>query len=109
VDHKNFDRNNNRDTNLEYVTIDENIRRAVEAGVIPSFERFHKNRTQFRWKLTEEQAAEIKVLLAAPDSNMSIIAKQFNVSRELVRQIKIGKLWRAEPIKIDEKTGEIIP
>lgn len=91
VDHKNFDRDDNRAVNLEYVTIDENIHRAIAAGVIRKRKPHHKNKAQFRHKLTQEQVDEIKRLL--PELNMTEIAGRFGVSRELIRQIKIGKLW----------------
>jgi hypothetical protein len=90
VDHLDFNHTNNRADNLEYVTNEENTRRAVAAGLMGR-KPHHKNKGQFHHKLTAEQVAEIRRLL--PDETMQEIAKQFGVSAEMIRLIRNGKLW----------------
>ena len=69
VDHKDFDKSNNKPANLEYVTHQENIRRAVKAGRWPD----RHGELNSNWGRHPDEA-----------------------TRELMRQAKLGERhWRA--------------
>lgn len=96
IDHKDGNRENNRADNLEYVTLNENIERAIASGAIPrkrNWRELRKVKVGFNTKITEEQAHEIKLLLVKEQS-LRGIASQFGVSPETIRRIKVGLLWR---------------
>lgn len=94
IDHKNLNRYDDRAENLEYVTIDENIRRAIEGGAIKRGKtgKRHKDRSQFHVKLSEEQVQDIKRLI--PDMPLSHIAARFGVSAQTIALIRDGSMWR---------------
>lgn len=47
----------------------------------------------WRNKLTEDQAREIKQLLAAGELKQGEIARRFGVSRTLVNEVHMGRAW----------------
>jgi hypothetical protein len=52
-------------------------------------------------KLTDEQAARIKSLLAEDRMYMSEIAREFGVSPSAIKSIKLGLTWRHVPLPKD--------
>lgn len=83
VDHKNKDRSDNRAANLRWVTRDENLRhRALPHG------ESHPHA-----KINSEIVAVIRMspFQRGQDSKL---AQEFGVSRETVRDIRLGKAWR---------------
>jgi hypothetical protein len=79
VNHKDFDKSNNRSTNLEWATIKENLYHAV----------IHEMRNR---KLTHSQVTAIKKL--SGKHTHQEIADQFGVTRSWVSQILRGEQRR---------------
>jgi hypothetical protein len=88
INHKNFDRTDNRLINLEYVTCSQNIRHAVDAGrvVLPI------GAERATAKLTDDRIREIRLLLKAGLSSRKIGA-QMGVSHTTILSIGKGKIW----------------
>lgn len=87
VDHLDGDKENNHYLNLEWVTIGENSRRAYAMGLLktpPKESNVHR-------KLTDNQVAEIRKLLAVGNLRSGQIAKKFGVTRNTINQIKSGR------------------
>lgn len=86
INHKNGDKRDNRAENLEYMTIAENNRHAIEVlGVNNVGENNPRSR------LTDEQVQEIRT----STKKSSELAKQYGISRDYVRQIIRG-VYRAK-------------
>lgn len=87
INHKNFNRIDNRVENLEWCTQKMNIHHAIDAGKIPIC--YGENTSSN--KLTEKEVLEI--LKASGPFNE--IAKKYGISRGNVGYIKTGKSWGA--------------
>lgn len=86
VNHIDGNKANNRVENLEWVTRSENTQHALATGLIKSGENHYNAR------LTNEQARFVR---ENPD-NLSItqLAESFNVSREFISDVQLGKTYR---------------
>lgn len=84
VDHRDFDKLNNKATNLRYKTNKENIQLAFAAGIYPSGSK--------RWnaKLDEVKVKEIKQRLRDGESVYKLGAA-FGVCHQNIHMIKQGK------------------
>jgi hypothetical protein len=92
VNHKDGNKQNCHADNLEWMTQAQNMQHAFDTGLkAPACGSDHG-----MVKLTESQVREIRVRLAAGESQR-LIAIDFNVSRGAVRDIKTGKSWRHLP------------
>lgn len=82
IDHKDANKKNNKASNLEYVTRQENQRRAKEAGlcVRQSGENHH------RAKLTNDQIDEVRKMLARK-IKQHVIASKFGVTQSVISNI----------------------
>jgi len=100
VNHKNGDKLDNRVENLEWVTLKENVKHALETGL--SKIRGSDNKCS---KLKEEDVLKIF------DSKEvgATLAVKFNISISTIRAIKTGRIWKHltnkefQPKKLDEK------
>ena len=88
VNHVDADKSNNRLTNLEIVTPEENRAHAARCGLLRDF----KGEANIRAKLTEGKVRDIR-RLREEGMRVQEIAWRFQVSERVVRLICRRKLW----------------
>lgn len=88
VNHIDGDKSNNKLDNLEWLTMGDNTRHAIEIGLIDK----KGEKCNFA-KLTESQIIEIKHKLAQGITGVEL-SKEYAVSRALISMIKNNKRWR---------------
>lgn len=91
VDHVDGDKTNNCADNLEWVTSDENRRRAIERGTIP------RGATHPRSKLTEDDVRHMRELYESGEHTQTALAEQFGISPSQVSVIIRRKAWKHVP------------
>lgn len=89
VNHKNFDRSDNRVENLEYVTPAENVAHATRNGHVGG----KRGEKHYRARLSTEDVEEIKELVAAGNTQ-SDVAERFGVGQSHVSRIVNNKSRR---------------
>ena len=87
INHKDGNKQNNNDWNLEWSTIDENNDHALENGLNNQAGSYNRN-TFF----VEEDIRKIRELLTEGNSQYSI-AKSYGVSQTCIQYIKTRKTW----------------
>jgi hypothetical protein len=91
VNHIDGIKTNNNLTNLEYCTASENMRHAVRLGLTNS----SKGEGNANSKLTEKDVICIKKELLFNYYGLIIeLAKRYNVTPNVIQQIKKGKTWK---------------
>ena len=94
VNHKNGNKLDNRADNLEWATNQENQKHAIELGlwdgISKKISERQKGSSNTMSKLTEEQVIEI---FKSSKTN-SELAKDYQVSYETIRGIKVGRRWQ---------------
>ena len=88
VDHVDCDKRNNRADNLEWVTSEENRRRAMEGGTIP------RGSAHPRSKLTEADVRLLRALYATGEHTLRSLAERFDLGRSQVGNVVRGLAWR---------------
>lgn len=103
VNHKNGQKGDNRPVNLEYVTHHENVRHAVEAGLVMRGERVNTA------KLTEEtvRALRERYRRGVRGCGAVALAREFGVGKSTVACVVTGQSWTssyaAHPDVIDHQ------
>jgi len=87
VNHKNFDRADNRVKNLEYVSQKRNVHHAIEAGRVG-----WSDRRNVHLKLTEEQVLEIRAALKC-GVMQKVLAEEYHVTDRTISDIKTRRTW----------------
>jgi hypothetical protein len=89
INHKDCDKSNNSESNLEWVTGSENMQHAIKNGLFPS----KKGSLNQASKLNEKQVLEIRERLASGSESKQEIAKYYRVSLPLIQKIGARGLW----------------
>jgi hypothetical protein len=92
VNHKDFNKQNNRVSNLELITMEENYRHAYSMGRMKG----HIGESSHRAKITEKQAKEVIRLLREKNTHKEI-ADNLDISIYIVKTISCGKRWKHLP------------
>ena len=85
INHKNGNKLDNSATNLEWVTVKENIEHSISTGLVDS-----KGVKNAMSKLNEKQVTEIY----KASGFQYEIAKRYNITQTTVSEIKTGKNWK---------------
>lgn len=91
VNHIDGDKNNNRATNLEWITHAENMKHAVSSGLITTTKR--KKADKLRRKLSDSDVLEIRSL-SQQGVTRTAIAKIYGVSQPTISHLLLGKTYR---------------
>lgn len=91
INHKNGIKDDNRASNLEWVTSSENTRHAIENGWHTN-EHLTGEKSPVS-KLTRKDVIKIKKLLAEGDLNQREISELFPVSSSVISNINTGRAW----------------
>lgn len=97
VNHKDGNKQNNKVENLEYCTLEENVRHAHRMGFTNTKGLSHQQGERHGGcKITEEIAKSIKIIACSPNRNMTLkdIAKAFNTTQFIVANITYGQSWK---------------
>lgn len=89
VDHKDFDRSNNRHDNLRWSTHDDNIKHSSKEGRMSGA----KGEKSPRAKHTNEDVLKIRELYASGNYTQDEIASMFGVKRHNVAKIVLRQRW----------------
>jgi len=89
VIHVDFDKNNNKWNNLQWVTEAEWKDHVKNS---PVYKKGREKRMK-SYKLTETKVKMMKKMLSNKQNKRKIIARKFNVSESLVRRIEKGEYW----------------
>lgn len=91
IDHKDGNKNNNSVSNLEWVTCEENYRRALNMGLACS-----KGSRNGNAKLTDEQVTEIRKTHIRESRSFGAMAlsRKYGVHRSTIEKIVNGESWK---------------
>jgi hypothetical protein len=87
VNHKNFDKTDNRADNLEWLTAHENHQHAVDGGRKARGERHYKS------KLTEDIVRQMRNMRAA-GMRVKDIAEHFGHKEHIASDVLLGRCWK---------------
>jgi hypothetical protein len=87
VIHKDRDNNNNRSSNLKWVSKAEHLRHAM------SGDSWNSETKRRKYKLTEDRVRLIRRKIEEGKTRMKMIAKQFGVTDMQLYRIKSGENW----------------
>lgn len=90
VNHIDGDKLNNNSSNLEFCTMSQNSKHAVEFGLIIT-----KKGEDCSWaKLSESDVISIRERYSKSEISYSKLAKEYNVSKSTILQIINKKIWK---------------
>ena len=95
VNHKDFNRSNNRADNLEWTSVQGNSRHASKAGRLKGHGQNIPHGSQnHNAKLTDEKVSEIKRLYKPIRGCQADLGRQFGVDSAVIGRIITGKIWK---------------
>jgi hypothetical protein len=97
INHKNLDKTNNRDGNLEYVTPVQNCAHAAVHGHTPSPENIPHGEKHYDARLTEADVIEARDLYATGVHSCSALSRRFKVTPRAIWKAVTGKSWKHLP------------
>lgn len=86
VNHRSGIKTENHDSNLEYVSRSQNVRHAIETGLIPIGAEHHQA------KLCPAEVIAVRLMKGV--WSQSRLASIYKVSQGTIRDIQSGKIWR---------------
>ena len=89
VNHKNGNKDDNSEDNLEWVTCSENIKHAYATGLASG----RKGEKHHNATITESDAHKICQLLAHDGLSMKEVSKKLGISYSIIKKIKNGQRW----------------
>ena len=101
VNHKDLDKDNNRASNLEWVTNKENMRHAIENGALDGLRLSQLGEGSHFNKYPESLIRKIPILINAGNSYTKI-ALDLNIPITLITEIKAGRAWKHLNLHIPE-------
>lgn len=81
--------------NIAYVTPAENLRHRIVHGTVPDC----RGERSFRAKLSNQQAAEIRLRRARTYETLEQLGAEYGVSRETIRNICNGSIYQSTPLR----------
>lgn len=90
INHKDGNKKNNKVSNLEWCSHSQNMKHASKIGLLSVESR--KGEKNVKAKLTKAKVFEIRRRLKS-ERNVDL-AKEFNVTRQNIRMIKLKKTWK---------------
>jgi hypothetical protein len=88
VNHKDFNKTNNHIDNLEWVHPIENTRHAINS------KKHNHGEIHYEAKITNNDAKEIYRLYALEGVSAKLVAKKFNITTNIVYNIKTKRTWK---------------
>ena len=94
INHKDFNRSNNKVSNLEVTTREENVRHSLQNTLRANAYDENGNRiSKGNSKINREIAEEIRTIYATKDVTYKELAKIYGIKRSAVGNIVTGKSW----------------
>ena len=94
INHKDFNRSNNKVSNLEVTTREENVRHSLQNTIRANSYDENGNRiSKGNSKINREIAEEIRTIYATKDVTYKELAKNYGIKRSTVGDIVTGKSW----------------
>ena len=94
INHKDFNRSNNKINNLEAVTREQNVKHSLHNTIRANAYDANGNRiSKGNSKINKEIAEEIRTIYATEDVTYNDLAKAYGIKRSTVGDVITGKSW----------------